>query len=629
MGCCTNRRKAIEARPEQKWDYINLNDFKSKGCGTPFAYVYLWFMLLVSLAVYGVDTFTAVNLLAFNRWSSAIQPAIDFEISKWIFVVCIIASFVNLAFEQFRAMRVMKRGNIAECYLDSLAVRQESLRMGSGQGFKRFLVFAELTKSKKGAEYVALFTYFNFQSWIRVLLCSGPRQAINALTLRAVFVAELSSEGGSDVGQEILGFFEKIRQLAAQDQQQVVILSGMLFTLVIWIFSALFLLTAVLFYVFFLWHWIPRADGGLTGYCERKINKSLTKIVHEKTEKAFAREEMKKLKAEAKEAKKNGFEKPPALVRQATIPTLPDVGQPDTLPQMPQLDRKETNASLPPYTSRPGSPGSIELGAMDRKRPMPSRSGTNMTNMTTTSYGSSVPLVDNGAQMGYASPTSPTAPMPRPYNNFAPPSRPGTSHSQRSGRPPYNNHGSTFSSSSSIRHGHGPITESPSMYSSETMPSMPPPVRSPTASSYDGYSRAPAPHNRPGYADYSTYSEGRSSPAPSIYSDRSAAPTAPRPGPSAYQAYQPPARSATGPLPPRGLGPNPGSRYAPQRNMTAPMPPRADDYFNQPGNAQSFRPNPQPQSQPQPQPQDYSYDNSDIYDSYGRDIESQRDPRYY
>lgn len=59
-------------------------------------------------------------------------------------------------------MRVMKRGSVAECYLDNLAVRLESVRFGEGQGWRRFLVFAELTKSKKGAEYVALFTYFSF-----------------------------------------------------------------------------------------------------------------------------------------------------------------------------------------------------------------------------------------------------------------------------------------------------------------------------------------------------------------------------------------------------------------------------------------------------------------------------------
>jgi Fungal potassium channel len=60
-------------------------------------------------------------------------------------------------------MRVMKRGAVAESFLDSLAVRLQSVRLGKARGWRRFLVFAELTKSKKGAEYVALFTYFSFQ----------------------------------------------------------------------------------------------------------------------------------------------------------------------------------------------------------------------------------------------------------------------------------------------------------------------------------------------------------------------------------------------------------------------------------------------------------------------------------
>jgi hypothetical protein len=142
----------------------SLNDFKSTSCFTPLAYGYLYVSLGISIAVYGVDTFTAVNLLAFDRWSGEIDPAIPFRISKWIFSICIIASWVNLGFEYIRAIRVMKRGAVAESYLDSLAVRLQCIRMGqNGRGWRRFLVFAELTKSKKGAEYVALFTYFSFQ----------------------------------------------------------------------------------------------------------------------------------------------------------------------------------------------------------------------------------------------------------------------------------------------------------------------------------------------------------------------------------------------------------------------------------------------------------------------------------
>lgn len=131
----------------------------------PFAYCYLWFSLFLSVAVYGVDGFTAVNLLVFNKWSSGIEPSqlVPFDVSKWIFAICIILSVINLLYEHIRAHRVMRRGSVAECYLDSLAARLESIRFGSGKGFKRFLVFAELTKSKKGAEYIALFSYFSFQ----------------------------------------------------------------------------------------------------------------------------------------------------------------------------------------------------------------------------------------------------------------------------------------------------------------------------------------------------------------------------------------------------------------------------------------------------------------------------------
>lgn len=155
-----HRRTSRELTPFQ-----NLGDFKSTSCFTPFAYVYLWFSLFIAVAVYAVDIFTAYQLLAFSKWSSQIEPSqlIPFDVSKWVFTICIILSFVNLAYEYLRAVRIMRRGSVAECFLDALAARLETIRIGSGRGWRRFLVFAELTDSKKGAEYIALFTFFTFQ----------------------------------------------------------------------------------------------------------------------------------------------------------------------------------------------------------------------------------------------------------------------------------------------------------------------------------------------------------------------------------------------------------------------------------------------------------------------------------
>ncbi|KAI0169357.1 hypothetical protein GGR52DRAFT_518135 [Hypoxylon sp. FL1284] len=604
---CGSSRKAAEIRPEQKWDAISLKDFKSTSCFTPFAYAYVYFSIILSIAVYGVDTFTAINLLVFGTWSSSIEPTqlISIDISKWIFTICIIASFVNLGFEHLRAWRVMRRGSVAECYLDNLSVRLESTRMGSGQGWRRFLVFAELTKSKKGAEYVALFTYFSFQSWIRVIFCSGPRQVVNALTLYGVYNSDLIPTDVSSVQSTLGTFFSKLQHLADEDKQQVVILSGMVFTLIIWVFSVLFLLTATLFYVFFLWHYIPRQDGGLHGYCERKINKRLMRIVTVKVNKALAKEERDRLKAGYKAAKKAG-EKPPTE-RQATLPTIPNVmspGDEDKLPDMPMLDRKDTMTTLPAYTSRPGSVHSFEMDSWDVKRPQPSRQGTSMTNASASSYSSRAPLMGEAAPMGFNRSASPAPSLPAiDFSSYQAPNRPGTSQSNMS-------FGSGFQPPHLQTGGNGfggGYAASPSTYSSDALPPMPQSIRSPPP--MDGY-------NRPVPRQVSQLS-GRSSPAPSVYSNRGPPP----PNGPTYRPYAPP-RSVTSPMPP-GQGP------PPQRNMTAPMPQRQPDGYYPPRLGTPQRSvTPQRSGTPLSQrnvEQGYNYGG----DNYGEDLEAQRGyPRY-
>lgn len=103
--------------------------------------------------------------------------------------------------------------------------------------------------------------------------------------------------------------------------------------------------------------------------------------------------------------------------RDDTVPTLPDVGvggKGDSLPMMPTLARTDSGGILPPmYSTRPGTPTSIELNAMS-------------------GYSAKASLVGNAADMGYsrASP-EPYAVRALDFNVIAPP-RPGTSSSQGS-----------------------------------------------------------------------------------------------------------------------------------------------------------------------------------------------------
>lgn len=131
--------------------------------------MWLLVLALISVAVYAADTFTAVNLVAFDRWSSQVQPAVPFEVSKWIFFGCICFSWALAALEWLRAIRVIRGGGVADSYLDPLAAVIQSMRLGKGQGWRRFLVFAELTTSKKGTDYIALFVYFQFKGTLNEL----------------------------------------------------------------------------------------------------------------------------------------------------------------------------------------------------------------------------------------------------------------------------------------------------------------------------------------------------------------------------------------------------------------------------------------------------------------------------
>lgn len=361
-------------------------------------------MLIVSFSIYCVDTFTAVNLLAFDRWAGQIQPAIPLHISRWIFAGCIILSFIFLFFRWLRAIRVMRQSGVANSYLDPLAVRIQSARMGKeGRGWKRFLVFAELTKSRKGADYVALFAHYSFEAWLRIILAEGPRQVVNAVTLYSVMQLNLIPKGENGVKQghtPIIQFFVNVGVLADSNKEQAVILFGMLWTLLIWVISMLQLIIAVILYLVFLWHHIPSADSSLTKYCRRKINGRLERIVKAKVDKAIAKETAIRVRQQAKEGGSD-------FKRQ---PTLPDLGA-NGGDSLPALSRQTTMTTLPEYSSRPQT-GRNSDESLPSREPMlpnlsnqrpgpPTRTATHGSAASWQSYDSNAPLMNEAGGMGY------------------------------------------------------------------------------------------------------------------------------------------------------------------------------------------------------------------------------------
>lgn len=369
-------------------------------------------MLFVSISVYAVDTFTAINLLAFNRWAGQIKPEVDLKYSRWIFAGCIILSFVLLIYRWLKALKVMRGGKVAKAYLDPLAVRVECIRMGKeGRGWKRFLVFAELTKSRKGADYVALFAYYSFEAWLRILFAEGPRVVINGMTLYAYAEANFipTGEHSAPEGESpVIQFWKNVGVLAEEDQLQAAIIFGMLWTCLIWIISFVSLAVSVVLYLLFLWHHIPSDAGGLSGYCRTKINRRMERIVKTKVDKALKKENEIRARQEAR-AFREGIKD---FKRQ---PTLPDVATGSTS-SLPSLSRQTTMTTLPEYTSRPGTaqpsddalppmplpPTPIDSVSMKSRPGHPSRHVTSLSSTSWSSYNSNAPLMGSAGDMSYS-----------------------------------------------------------------------------------------------------------------------------------------------------------------------------------------------------------------------------------
>lgn len=501
----------IDLSHSQKWAFLNISDFRCTSSLTVLAYIWVWFLAIVSLVVYGLDTYTAISLLVWDRWSSAVQPALDFKYSKWIFAACILLSWSLLFYEWFRAIRVMRRDGVAETYMDPLACIAKSLWTPS-MGWKRFLVYTELTKHRKGLDYTALFVYFASKTIIRVVLAEGPRIVVNAMTLWAVLQSKILGPAKGD-HSAIVQFFLNLEALAQQNEQQAFVYGAMFFTLVIWVFSAITLLIAGLTYILFLMHQIPSEYRSLSVYCKCKIDKRLANIVAGKVKAALEEEERQKRKADRKleriaESKRTktadpsaDLLPPPKLIRQPTLPQLgnsPETRTEEKLAEF-SLARQNTGTTIATVSSQEKQmPSRTNEFAFQRQptlpdlqqgRPgMPARSGTQISGWSNTSYASNAPLLNNA---GYAGEPDqglsrmPSAVSQQDSGHFSgdlPPPDRGQSLKGLRSQP-------SFSSTLSRNTGSSgrpilPLTSDGSYYS-QVPPRIPLPVRSNTAFSYE------------------------------------------------------------------------------------------------------------------------------------------------
>jgi hypothetical protein len=222
-----------------------------------------------SIAVYVADIYTAITLLAFHKFNSSIYTrvaqsenntvSVPFSYGRWIFVGCIIFSFLLLAYEANKTRAVIRSRDISYAYTNVMANDYYSIR-----SYCHFCFFCQINNSKKKKDELAFFIFFTFKGWKRLLVADGPRQVINALTLYAL--AEASN------------FSSNIQDYYEGNIFTLIMLITMLFTVLVFAGSAILLIIAALLYLPLVCY----IQGNLKQYCCHKIDKRVTELVAKK-----------------------------------------------------------------------------------------------------------------------------------------------------------------------------------------------------------------------------------------------------------------------------------------------------------------------------------------------------------
>jgi len=281
--CCQGASWKREVVPDHKFDFIDTREFHSKSFAIRLRYLWLYLLVVKSFLVYVSDIYTAVIMLTSQDWTNTIFTSesckdrdcsiIPFKYGKWLFVSCIILSFLLLGYEAHKAKKIIASRDISYSFSNVMANNYYSLR-----SYDHFCFFCHISNSTKKKDDFAFFVFFTFKSWKRLLLTDAPRQTINAMTLYSFWLAKNTGPGATAAPWYDLSKYTTNFVTGA-------LIISLIFTVLVCAGSLLLLLAAGICYVPLLCY----IQGNLKEYCCHKIDKRIAELMKKKNKQRLAK----------------------------------------------------------------------------------------------------------------------------------------------------------------------------------------------------------------------------------------------------------------------------------------------------------------------------------------------------
>ncbi|KAG5460578.1 MAG: hypothetical protein BJ554DRAFT_7357 [Olpidium bornovanus] len=300
--CCSGAKWKKETVHDHKFDFVDVNDFVERSCVTRLKHSFIFLLVLKSTLVYFADLYTVTSLFVFSdRWrASGVEPAIPYQASRIIYSFCISASLLLLAWDALNALQIIRSGDIGLAFTSPFAYKCYVLR-----SYPHYCFFSHISDSKKATDELAFFVFFTLKGWKRMMFAEAPRQMVAGLTLHAFLTEQtFNLQHPLDI----------IRNKPPQYTSFLI----MLFTFVVFLFSALLTLFAVVVYVPLL----CRIQGNLKEYCCHKIDKRIGEILRKRSRRRFARAVKKQMIEALREAAPGSDTHDPAGPPKPTLPNV-------------------------------------------------------------------------------------------------------------------------------------------------------------------------------------------------------------------------------------------------------------------------------------------------------------------
>lgn len=193
-------------------------------------FISIWGLTILKSIMLVSDIYTCIKLLAFNVWSNNyVEPYVPFNISKWLFSVCILISLLLMVFEVVDGYQIYKTRIISLCFINNWSRTIFSLR-----SYAMFCLFDKITPSGFQQKLTFL-TYFELRNCSRLLFADTPRQIVNGLTLWSVLLTKNEKNKNLKDFQSLIGIWNKIKWIIKNNHEEAIILSFMLLSFLIWI----------------------------------------------------------------------------------------------------------------------------------------------------------------------------------------------------------------------------------------------------------------------------------------------------------------------------------------------------------------------------------------------------------